>query len=76
MDRSLRDQARLGNPVDEETVERYAEAMRGGAEFPAVVGWRGSEAKLILIDGNHRQVAAERSDYENAVYVVTGARPT
>lgn len=71
VERSLRNQARLGEPVDQEFVDRYAEAMKGGATFPAVVAARAPSGKLVIIDGNHRLVAAKKADYKLSVYEVT-----
>ena len=36
--------------------------MGNGPEFPAVVAWR--DAKLIIIDGNHRLVGARDLGYD------------
>lgn len=75
IERSLRNQARLGAPVDTEYVERYATAMRDGAEFPGVVAWRDDRnTKLVIIDGNHRMMAAREAEYELPVYVVKDAK--
>lgn len=73
-ERSLRNQARLGDPVDQEYVDRYAEAMRAGAEFPAVTVWQAKDGRYVIIDGNHRLIAAREAHYELAVYLVS-ARP-
>lgn len=74
IERSLRNQARLGAPVDPEYVDRYATAMRDGAEFPAVVAWRDENTtSLVIVDGNHRMMAAREAHYDLPVYVIKDA---
>lgn len=75
-ERSLRNQARLGDPVDQEYVDRYAEAMKAGSEFPALVVWKTREGKYVIIDGNHRLVSSRAADYEPSVYVVDARAQT
>lgn len=53
-DESLRNQARLTQPLNEDRVELYAEQMENGDQFPPVVGYMARDRKLIFIDGNHR----------------------
>ncbi len=45
--------------TDQDVVERYMEAMKAGAEFPAIVVVR-LEDGYLLLDGNHRVHAAKR----------------
>src|SRR4051812_39000956 len=67
---SLKNQARF-EPLHEETVEEYAEAMGRGDLFPAVVAIRRRKnGKLVIIDGNHRLAAAQRADVPLSVYEV------
>jgi hypothetical protein len=66
---SLKNQARINEPVIEATVEEYAADMRNGDVFPPVVAYR-KRGKLVVIDGNHRLVAASRAEKSLAVYVV------
>lgn len=54
--RSLQNQARLGQPLDEATVEAYAIRMLDGFAFPALVGYP-SRTGWRLNDGNHRYKA-------------------
>lgn len=57
---SLRNQARLSEPLDPDTVERYTLDMRSGAVFPPVLARRVSaRSKLVLLGGNHRYAAAK-----------------
>lgn len=56
---SLGNQARL-DPLSEEVVDRYAADMERGDLFPPIVVRR-SGKRLILIGGNHRTAAAERT---------------
>lgn len=65
----LTNQARL-EPLDEETVERYAADMADGAVFPPIVL---TAEGLSPVGGNHRLAAARRSGREQlAAYVVSG----
>lgn len=74
-ERSLRNQARLGDPLDQDVVERYAEAMRGDAVFPAVVAWK-AKTGYVVIDGNHRWAAARDAERDLAVYEVKARAQT
>lgn len=58
--RSLENQARLRR-IDEDTVERYAQAMRDGDEFPAVIAYTGPDG-FVFISGNHRFQAARKAE--------------
>lgn len=65
MTKSLANQARLGEPLNEERVETYKEAIRNGAKMPAlVVDFTGRKRKGIIMDGNHRAVASAQADYD------------
>jgi len=66
--------AQLRAELDPETVERYAEAMRGRAKFPAlVVFYDASEGVYYLADGFHRLAAAKEAGRERVhVRVLTG----
>lgn len=54
---SLSNQARR-DPRDNETVRVYAEAMKAGAVFPPLVGYRKPNGDVVWLDGNHRSEAA------------------
>lgn len=70
---SLRNQARF-EPLHEDVVARYTEAMERGDEFPALVGAQKKDGDYILTDGNHRYQAKKRSKAESVdIYVVTGS---
>lgn len=56
IDRSHRNQARIGAAVDPQTAGMYVEAIRNGADFPPPVGYY-EDGKFIFIDGNHRHAA-------------------
>ncbi len=72
---SLRNQARI-NPIDDDLVDRYAEAMRRGDEFPALLSYRARNGNLVRMDGNHRFKAAQKEKHEAfPAYVVTDAPP-
>jgi hypothetical protein len=58
--RSLTNQARIGEPVVGDVVERYTAAYQSGDEFPPLLARRTSaRAKLVLLGGNHRHAAAK-----------------
>lgn len=75
--KSLLNQARL-EPIDQEVVDRYADDMRRGDEFPPVIAHdHGGRAKPSLIGGNHRLIAATQAGRKTiAAYVVTAEPET
>lgn len=59
-DKSLRNQARLGNPLNPKVVEQYRSALAAGAAFPAVVAaTQPGPNGHLMVDGNHRFAAHE-----------------
>jgi hypothetical protein len=50
---------RLTAPVNTDIAKRYAECMKKGDIFPALIGWQTKQGKIILLGGNHRHEAAE-----------------
>lgn len=70
-EKSLRNQARFV-PVDEDRVNLYAEAMRRGDKFPPVIAHT-VRGKFVIVDGNHRLMAATKARKHLSVYDVTGA---
>src|SRR4051794_13443811 len=77
MRKSLANQARLGERVNEERVETYAEAIKHGAKMPAVVvDMTNRRRKAILMDGVHRILGSEKAGYNIfARYEVTDGDP-
>lgn len=77
VDSSRRNQARIGNPVDDDTVILYASAINAGDEFPpSVLYQRTTDGKFVHIDGNHRDEAyrvLDRTHYP--AYVIEDASP-
>lgn len=68
---SLRNQARF-EPLQQDLVARYVEAMERGDEFPALMAARTRSDTLVLLDGNHRYQAKKLSKADAVdVYVVT-----
>lgn len=65
---SLRNQARL-EPLDDDTVERYAADMARGDAFPPIIV-RAKGDRLVVLGGNHRYHAAKRSKTAISAYVV------
>jgi len=78
LDRSLHNQARLGDPADPAVVAEYREAMSRGDKFPAIVVVRASEkTQAVNLDGNHRTEAALAAELDTfGAYVVTGRPAT
>lgn len=55
---SLRNQARIGAPLNDDQVVMYGSAMESGDEFPPIVVYQRPEKKdYVVIDGNHRVAA-------------------
>lgn len=64
LDASLANQARLFEPVNEETVQQYQDAIERGDVFPGIIAYRPGRkvaAPLVIIDGNHRALAYKRA---------------
>lgn len=72
--RSLRNQARLEQPIDDALVAQYTQAVKDGDQFPPLVAWRPGRGRAVLIDGNqrlHAYLAADRKRTD--VYLVQTA---
>lgn len=76
VDAGLTNQARF-EALNEDTVEQYKEAIVRGDAFPAVIASRPRKnARLVIIDGNHRLTAHIRAEMPIDVYeLATGTRP-
>lgn len=66
--RSRANQARR-DAIVADSVDRFAAAMKVGAEFPPVVTYI-SGGKLTIIDGNNRQAAARKAGRESILGIV------
>jgi len=62
--RSMKNQARIGDVIDKDVVERYRIAMLDGDEFPPLVFWRNQTGQYVVIDGNHRLHAAIEAHFD------------
>lgn len=70
---SLSNQVRH-EPLNEDTVERYAQDMKSGDVLPAVVATE-VDASYIILGGNHRDAAHRRCEHETQpAYIVVGDR--
>lgn len=73
VDASLRNQARF-DPLDHDTVDTYAAAMKAGDLFPPIIVHhaKSDRAKkpLVILSGNHRYHAAVKADAKIAAYVI------
>lgn len=69
---SLHNQARLGQPLNEETVRRYREALKRGTKFPPALVKRQRDGSLMVLDGNHRVAAYAAEELPIDVYECEG----
>ena len=74
MDRSLDNNARLDDKVDADWVSQYAIDLEHGDRFPALILVRSGASKpAVVVDGNHRVVAALEAELKTfGAYVVHG----
>ena len=56
------------------TIYQYAEAMASGSTFPPVVVGR-KHKTLVLLDGRHRLLAAQRLDRKHVAAILSRVRP-
>ncbi len=56
-DRSLQNQARLGDPLQDDLVDQYVTALKNRDSFPPLLCWTQPDGMLQLMDGNHRLAA-------------------
>lgn len=75
--RSLQNQARIGKPVDEDTVNRYVGALSNGDTFPAIVAATQPKGRRLLrVDGNHRAIAQKQAGATGIdTYVIIDGNP-
>ncbi len=75
--KSLRNQARLTEPVVEDLVAAYAAAKKSGDDFPALVLYQPTpRTKYRIIDGNQRAEAFSRAGVKMVdAYVILSADP-
>lgn len=76
-ERSLRNQARVGKPIDEATVVRYVAALENGDIFPGIIAaLENAKQGLLIVDGNHRFESHRRWEAEGIdTYLIIGAKP-
>jgi len=60
--RQVWNQARLGDPVDEEHVEQLLSEMERGAEFPPIIFYTDDRGRKVTLSGNHRRRVHERAE--------------
>lgn len=67
---SLRNQARF-EPIDDDVVERYTEAMARGDRFPPIIArYLGKSGHLVVVGGNHRVAAARKAKVPLGAYLI------
>lgn len=72
---SLKNQVRLREPLNQDTIDRYRVALGRGVVFPAVILSRSKTLRgLVAYDGNHR-IAASKSNGRKTIdaYIVNNA---
>ena len=71
--RAAWNQARLGDPVDQEHVEQLLSELERRAEFPPIIFYRDDGDKWVTLSGNHRRRAFELLERETIpAYEATG----
>lgn len=74
-EKSLRNQARLGNPLEDDVVERYKAALSNGDLFPGILAAEPKKGGLLIADGNHRYAAHLAAKRAIDAYVIMNATP-
>lgn len=71
---SLRNQVRLGQVLDKDTIDRYISDLKDGADFPGVMVNLQPNGKFWILDGNHRFQAFKRAGRKIIpAYIITAA---
>jgi hypothetical protein len=66
-------QARLGEPVDEQHVEEMVAELQRGVEFPPIIFYRDDRDRCVTLSGNHRRRAFDKTNHETIpAYEATG----
>ncbi len=65
---SLRNQARLGTPLNDENVRKIREALRTGVRTPPILVKKKADGKYLVLDGNHRVAAHQEEELPIDVY--------
>jgi hypothetical protein len=66
-------QARLGDPVDEQHVEDMVAEIERGVKFPPIIFYRDDRDRCVTLSGNHRRRAYEETNHETIpAYEATG----
>lgn len=74
IDKSLRNQARLGAPINQDAVARYTEDILNDAIFPPILVEKGPKG-FIVLDGNHRLQAHKKAAVPVDVYICEAPAP-
>ncbi len=73
---SLHNQARLGQPLNDENVRKIAEALRSGVRTPPIWVKRKADGQYLVLDGNHRVAAHAAEGLPIDVYECEGRDET
>jgi len=66
-------QARLGDPVDDEHVEEMVAELERGISFPPIIFYRDERDRCVTLSGNHRRRAYQKTSHETIrAYEATG----
>jgi hypothetical protein len=74
-DKSLNNQARLGNPLNAKTVQQYIEALQDGDVFPPLLVHKSRGARYLVVDGNHRLAAHIQAGFNVDAYILEAKNP-
>lgn len=72
-EKSLRNQARIGSPLNEATVATYREAVENDELFPPLLVEKQGD-KYVVLDGNHRLRAHAQAGASVDIYICEGTR--
>jgi hypothetical protein len=73
---SLHNQARLGNPLNDENVRKIREAIRKGTKTPPILAKRKANGQYLVLDGNHRVAAHQAEELPIDLYECSGRDET
>lgn len=70
--RSLKNQARIGAPLQDDLADQYTLDLANGEVFPPNISWQNDQTGLLeLCDGNHRLEAHTRCGKALDTYIIT-----
>ncbi len=76
VEKSLKNQVRLGTPLKMDTVDRYTEDLFNGDRFPPLLVEKDSDGLFLNLDGNHRLRAHMNANMAVDLYECEAPRAT